>query len=161
VLTAPLEMRRALDISAGVAIDFHANGDFGNAGCIPGHVFLLVATMRNTTPVKRVRKKFVARKCISGICPSYEVICGKKSYARLCVGKNRQRRATPVARCRMGNDSETSVIDKYHRAHDVPNLFIVDNSCFVTGGRNHPTLTTSALAFRAANYLIKAAKAAM
>jgi choline dehydrogenase-like flavoprotein len=62
------------------------------------------------------------------------------------------------ATCRMGNDPKTSVIDKYHRAHDVPNLFIVDNSCFVTGGRNHPTLTTSALAFRAANYLIKAAK---
>jgi hypothetical protein len=34
----------------------------------------------------------------------------------------------------------------------------VDNSSFVTGGRNHPTLTTSALAFRAADYLVKASK---
>jgi choline dehydrogenase-like flavoprotein len=51
------------------------------------------------------------------------------------------------------------VVNKYHRAHDVPNLFIVDNSSMVTGGRNHPTLTTSALAFRAADYLVKAAKA--
>ena len=58
----------------------------------------------------------------------------------------------------MGNDPKTSVINKYHRAHDVPNLFIVDNSSMVTGGRNHPTLTTSALAFRAADYLVKAAK---
>jgi choline dehydrogenase-like flavoprotein len=40
----------------------------------------------------------------------------------------------------MGNDAKTSAINKNHRAHDVPNLFIVDNSCFVTGGRNHPTL---------------------
>jgi choline dehydrogenase-like flavoprotein len=63
------------------------------------------------------------------------------------------------ATCRMGNDPKTSVINKYHRAHDVPNLFIVDNSSFVTGGRNHPTLTTSALAFRAADHLVKAAKA--
>jgi choline dehydrogenase-like flavoprotein len=62
------------------------------------------------------------------------------------------------ATCRMGNDPKTSVVNKYHRAHDVPNLFIVDNSSFVTGGRNHPTLTTSAMAFRAADYLIKAAK---
>jgi choline dehydrogenase-like flavoprotein len=60
--------------------------------------------------------------------------------------------------CRMGNDPKTSVVDKYHRAHDVPNLFIVDGSSFVTGGRNHPTMTIQALAFRAADHLIKQAK---
>jgi choline dehydrogenase-like flavoprotein len=60
--------------------------------------------------------------------------------------------------CRMGNDPKTSVVDKYHRAHDVPNLFIVDGSSFVTGGRNHPTMTIQALAFRAADQLIKQAK---
>ena len=60
--------------------------------------------------------------------------------------------------CRMGNDPKTSVVNKYHRAHDVPNLFIVDGSSFVTGGRNHPTMTISALAFRAADHLVKAAK---
>src|SRR3984957_8426072 len=62
------------------------------------------------------------------------------------------------ATCRMGNDAKTSVVNKYHRAHDVDNLFIVDNSPMVTGGRNHPTLPPSALAFRAADYLSKAAK---
>jgi choline dehydrogenase-like flavoprotein len=61
--------------------------------------------------------------------------------------------------CRMGNDPKTSVVDKYHRSHDVPNLFIVDGSSLVTGGRNHPTLTIQALAFRAAHHLVKAAKA--
>ena len=50
------------------------------------------------------------------------------------------------------------VVDKYHRAHDVPNLFIVDGSSFVTGGRNHPAVTIQALAFRAADFLIKSAK---
>jgi choline dehydrogenase-like flavoprotein len=60
--------------------------------------------------------------------------------------------------CRMGNDPKTSVVDKYHRAHDVPNLFIVDGSNLVTGGRNHPTMTIQALAFRAADHLIRAAK---
>jgi len=60
--------------------------------------------------------------------------------------------------CRMGNDPKTSVVDKYHRAHDVPNLFIVDGSNFVTGGRNHPTLTIQALAFRAAEHIIRDAK---
>jgi choline dehydrogenase-like flavoprotein len=60
--------------------------------------------------------------------------------------------------CRMGSDPKTSVVDKYHRAHDVPNLFIVDGSSFVTGGRNHPAFTIQALAFRAADYLVKEAK---
>jgi choline dehydrogenase-like flavoprotein len=60
--------------------------------------------------------------------------------------------------CRIGNDPKTSVADKYHRAHDVPNLYIVDGSNLVTGGRNHPTMTIQALAFRAAEHLIKAAK---
>jgi choline dehydrogenase-like flavoprotein len=60
--------------------------------------------------------------------------------------------------CRMGNDPKTSVVDKYHRSHDVPNLYIVDGSSMVTGGRNHPTLTIQALAFRAADHIIKEAK---
>jgi len=40
----------------------------------------------------------------------------------------------------------------------VPNLFIVDGSNLVTGGRNHPTLTIQALAFRAAEHIIRDAK---
>jgi hypothetical protein len=34
----------------------------------------------------------------------------------------------------------------------------VDGSNLVTGGRNHPTMTIQALAFRAAENIIKAAK---
>jgi choline dehydrogenase-like flavoprotein len=58
----------------------------------------------------------------------------------------------------MGNDPRTSVVDKFHKAHDVPNLFIVDGSNLVTGGRNHPTLTIEALAFRAADNIVRNAK---
>ena len=60
--------------------------------------------------------------------------------------------------CRMGNDPKTSVVDKYNRAHDVPNLFVVDGSSFVTTARNHPTCTISALAFRAADNIIRKSK---
>jgi choline dehydrogenase-like flavoprotein len=55
--------------------------------------------------------------------------------------------------CRMGNDPASSVVDRYHRAHDVPNLFICDGSSFVTSGRGQPTETIQALAFRAAEYI--------
>jgi choline dehydrogenase-like flavoprotein len=60
--------------------------------------------------------------------------------------------------CRMGNDPSKSVVNKFGRAHDVPNLFVVDGSNLVTGGRNHPTMTISALAYRAADHLVRAAK---
>ena len=55
--------------------------------------------------------------------------------------------------CRMGNDPRSSVVDKYHRAHDVRNLFICDGSSFVTSGRGQPTETIQALAFRAADHI--------
>ena len=61
--------------------------------------------------------------------------------------------------CRMGDDPATSVVDRDHRSHDVPNLFVCDGSSFVTSGRGQPTMTIMALAFRAADR-IKAAAAA-
>jgi choline dehydrogenase-like flavoprotein len=60
--------------------------------------------------------------------------------------------------CRMGNDARTSVVDKYHRAHDVKNLFIVDGSSFVTSGRGQPTMTIQALAFRAGDHIAQFAR---
>ena len=60
--------------------------------------------------------------------------------------------------CRMGDDKNSSVVDKYHRAHDVPNLFICDGSSFVTSGRGQPTLTIQALAYRAAEHIIRMSK---
>lgn len=60
---------------------------------------------------------------------------------------------------RIGNDPRDSVVDRYHRAHDVPNLFICDGSSFVTSGRGQPTMTIQALAFRAAEHIARFAKA--
>jgi choline dehydrogenase-like flavoprotein len=59
---------------------------------------------------------------------------------------------------RMGDDPATSVVDRYHRSHDVENLFICDGSSFVTSGRGQPTMTIMALAFRAAEHIAAAAK---
>lgn len=54
--------------------------------------------------------------------------------------------------CRMGDDPRRSVVNRHNVAHDVENLLIVDGSCFVTSGRQQPTATIQALAFRAAEY---------
>jgi choline dehydrogenase-like flavoprotein len=55
--------------------------------------------------------------------------------------------------CRMGNDPAASVVDPFHRSHEVPNLFICDGSSLVTSGRGQPTMTIQALAFRAAEHI--------
>jgi len=60
--------------------------------------------------------------------------------------------------CRMGDDPKSSVINRDHRTHDVPNLFISDGSSFVTSGRGQPTCTIQALAFRASDQIIRLAK---
>jgi len=61
--------------------------------------------------------------------------------------------------CRMGDDPATSVIDKNHKAHDVPNLFVCDGSSLVTSTRGQPTMTIMALAFRAADRIKEAVAA--
>lgn len=60
--------------------------------------------------------------------------------------------------CRMGNDPDSSVVDRFHRSHDVPNLFICDGSSLVTSGRGQPTMTIQALAFRAAEHIAEFAR---
>ena len=60
--------------------------------------------------------------------------------------------------CRMGNDPARSVVDRYHRSHDIPNLFICDGSSLVTSGRGQPTMTIQALAFRAGEHIARFAK---
>jgi choline dehydrogenase-like flavoprotein len=60
--------------------------------------------------------------------------------------------------CRMGNNPAHSVVDRYHRSHDVPNLFICDGSSLVTSGRGQPTMTIQALAFRAGEHIAEFAR---
>jgi choline dehydrogenase-like flavoprotein len=60
--------------------------------------------------------------------------------------------------CRMGDDPNKSVVDRYHRSHDIPNLFVCDGSSLVTSGRGQPTMTIQALAFRASEHIARFAK---
>ncbi len=59
-----------------------------------------------------------------------------------------------VGAARMGNDPETSVVDRFCRTHDIPNLFVCDGSVMPTQGSANPGLTIMSLAARTADYLI-------
>jgi choline dehydrogenase-like flavoprotein len=54
---------------------------------------------------------------------------------------------------RMGDDPGRAVVDRWGRAHDVPNLFIIDGSIFTTSACINPTSTIEALALRTADYI--------
>ena len=55
--------------------------------------------------------------------------------------------------CRMGSDPRTSVVDAYCKAHDLPNLYVVDGSVFPSSSEKNPTLTIMALAARTADHI--------
>ena len=61
---------------------------------------------------------------------------------------------------RMGSDPMTSVVDAVGRAHDVPNLVLVDGAVFVTAGAVNPTSTIQAIALRHADALADRLEAA-
>lgn len=54
---------------------------------------------------------------------------------------------------RMSARAEDGVVDRWGRAHDVPNLFISDGSVFTSSAAANPTLTIVALAIRQADHI--------
>jgi choline dehydrogenase-like flavoprotein len=55
---------------------------------------------------------------------------------------------------RMGHDPNSSVLDKFNRAHEVANLFITDGSAMSSSGCQNPSLTYMALTARAADHAV-------
>ncbi len=56
---------------------------------------------------------------------------------------------------RMSERPGDGVVDRFGRAHDVPNLFVSDGSQFTTGAAANPTLTIVALAVRQAEFIVR------
>ena len=55
---------------------------------------------------------------------------------------------------RMGNNSETNVVDRWGFAHEAPNLGVLGASVMGTSGSRNPTLTVQALSWRTSEYLV-------
>ncbi len=60
--------------------------------------------------------------------------------------------------CRMGDDPQTSVVDRDCRLHDVPNVFVADGGAHVTNGGFNPVLTILAIAYRVGAHIAGAWK---
>ncbi len=60
-----------------------------------------------------------------------------------------------IGTARMGEDPGSSVLNGYAQSWDVPNLYVTDGSCFVSGGYQNPTLTMMAITARAADHAVE------
>jgi choline dehydrogenase-like flavoprotein len=56
---------------------------------------------------------------------------------------------------RMGDDPTSSVVDKWCKAHDLDNLYVVDASVFVSSAAVNPTLTIVANSLRVGDHLAR------
>ncbi|MGH9389078.1 MAG: GMC oxidoreductase, partial [Vicinamibacteria bacterium] len=54
----------------------------------------------------------------------------------------------------MGHDSGTSVLDRFGRCWDAPNVLVTDGACFPSGCSQNVTLTVMALTVRACDHLV-------
>jgi choline dehydrogenase-like flavoprotein len=72
-----------------------------------------------------------------------------KSHSELIPASQHQ-----AGTCRMGNDPQGSVVNKFCQVHDVDNVFVIDSSVHVTNGGFNPALTIMAVAFYASNALV-------
>jgi choline dehydrogenase-like flavoprotein len=61
------------------------------------------------------------------------------------------RMAHQIGTCRMGADPAASVVNPWGRSHDIPNLYISDNSVFPTAMPANPALTIMAISLRCAD----------
>jgi len=57
--------------------------------------------------------------------------------------------------CRMGNDPQSSVVNRCCQIHDVDNVFVIDSSVHVTNGGFNPVLTIMSVAYYASNTLVR------
>ena len=59
-----------------------------------------------------------------------------------------------VGTTRMGNDPNTSVLNRHSQAHECKNLFVVDGGPFVSQADKNPTWTILALSWRTSDYIV-------
>jgi choline dehydrogenase-like flavoprotein len=107
-------------------------------------------------PLVRYRLSDNSRRLLAhGVARAGEALRAAGATTIVCANPLRPSGWHLLGTCRMGDDPDAAVVDRWGRAHDVDNLFVVDGSIFVTSAVGNPTTTIQALALRTADHLIR------
>jgi choline dehydrogenase-like flavoprotein len=94
--------------------------------------------------MNRVFTFYQQRGAVTGLSPS-------KAILKL-IGDHQ------MGTCRMGDDAETSVVNRFCRLHEADNVFVVDSSFMPTGLGLNPMVTVVANALRVGTHILDAQK---
>ncbi|MFB2583002.1 GMC family oxidoreductase [Herbiconiux sp. P15] len=141
------ELMRALDdypFSAGVGI---------NAECLPSDSnYLELSTELDEFGIPEARILFSAGENEKAIDEhAIATMTAIVEAAGATSTRVLARTAHTVGACRMGTDPGRSVVDPDGRSHDIPNLWIADNSTFASSLIANPALTIMAMSLRTAD----------
>ncbi|HKH45930.1 MAG TPA: GMC family oxidoreductase [Thermoanaerobaculia bacterium] len=88
-----------------------------------------------------------------------------RPYTALPLTKTKSSEGNPtligdhqMGTCRMGDDPTQSVLDRFCRLHELPNVFVVDSSFMPTGLGLNPMVTVVANALRVGTWLVEELK---
>jgi choline dehydrogenase-like flavoprotein len=95
--------------------------------------------------------KFIAAKCELWLKEAGATRVWSSVPSRIGISGGQHQAGT----CRMGDDPKTSVVNRYCNVHDIDNLFVIDAGVHVTNGSFNPALTIMAVAYYAADHMVK------
>lgn len=90
------------------------------------------------------------RAFLEELCEAFAIETDRSTWFQSLPGLNVHEMGT----ARMGDDPETSALDRNNAVWGVPNLLVTDGACFPSGGWQNPTLTMMAITVRACERLI-------
>tara|TARA_A200000113_G_scaffold106097_1_gene95328 strand:- start:95 stop:1792 length:1698 start_codon:yes stop_codon:yes gene_type:complete len=85
----------------------------------------------------------------------------KAGFKNIRINDNKRRPGNDIHEMggvRMGNDPQTSLLNKWNQLHECKNVFVTDGACMTSTSTQNPSLTFMAISARAANYAIEQMK---
>ena len=85
----------------------------------------------------------------------------KAGFKNIRINDNKRRPGNDIHEMggvRMGNNPQTSLLNKWNQLHECKNVFVTDGACMTSTSTQNPSLTFMAISARAANYAIEQMK---
>jgi choline dehydrogenase-like flavoprotein len=119
---------------------------FEHNAVVPAEGTVRVAITYRVHERERRRIELFRRRVADALAPM--------KYRMMRQAENNERIAHACGTCRFGDDPGASVLNRWNRAHELRNLYVVDSSFFPSSGGTNPALTIAANSLRVADHLL-------